>query len=261
MDMVEEHGGALPCHVAVKALQKERRESVGNTIIMDKFKQSLLEAFEIKPVLHSGDGGLSLELSWSQVCSQGTPGSGYTCGMWSLLHTLSISIRHSSSGKAFAEAVRGLIAEHFPCEECRMHFLHEYDHCDHGACEIVDGEVDAGRALIWLWRVHNSVSQRVNEDEGMWWPTREECPQCWSESMGEHEDEIAKYVVEYYNKGDEKRGGSVGGGLEEWTSRRISIALPVIFGVLFCGLFVWNRKERRRSGARRGDFRRKYRKV
>ncbi|GMI12762.1 hypothetical protein TrRE_jg10959 [Triparma retinervis] len=205
MSFVESHGASLPCHPAVRKVQAEVRRSSGNTVQIESYKRSLLEAFEIDPVLSSGDGRLSLDLSWSPVCSHGSPGSGYTCGLWSLLHTLSVSVASSPSGKAFAEAVRGMVEMHFPCEECRMHFLAEYDGCEHGACDVEDGEQDGGRALLWLWRVHNSVARRVNEDEGIVWPTKEECGRCWGESMGEHEKEIVEFVTEYYGRGDEKR--------------------------------------------------------
>ena len=62
----------------------------------------------------------------------------------------------------------------FGCDDCRRHFLEEYDSCAHQRCVDVGTDANAatgeGRSgsaagvVLWLWRAHNAVNARLYAD-------------------------------------------------------------------------------------------------
>lgn len=83
----------------------------------------------------------------------------FSCGMWRLLHLMSVS--GSSLGTARAmESIRFVVEKYFSCEACRVNFLEHYDNCDFGRCS--GGAMDDYVALAaWLVRVHNGINSRL----------------------------------------------------------------------------------------------------
>ena len=122
---------------------------------------------------------------------------GYTCGVWLLLHALAARVGADAdgveltgdaatyAGERWMAAVEGWITRFFPCDECRSHFLEMID--DDG--ESVQGASDA---LLWSWRAHNRVNERLavarrnGEEDGSsdpehpkrQWPTTKDCASC-----------------------------------------------------------------------------------
>ena len=114
--------------------------------------------------------------------------SGYTCGLWLLMHYLTIagkelssssSSSSSSSGDGSSSraqvtassveaAIHALVAKLFTCSLCRKHFLAAYDSCAHGRCgsegESESQDVAFDRLQLWLFRLHNAVTARVSND-------------------------------------------------------------------------------------------------
>jgi hypothetical protein len=73
--------------------------------------------------------------------------------------------------------IRQFVDQLFKCEGCRSHFLEEYDGCQHGRCQLEDTD-DKG-VILWLWRMHNSVTARVKQDgSSRLWPSMEACQAC-----------------------------------------------------------------------------------
>jgi len=111
------------------------------------------------------------------------PGHGYPCGLWQLLHTLTV---YSNGGKDDAQKVlldiRQFIENFFPCDQCRSHFLQEMDG------EVIRSMNSREDAVMWLWRTHNKVSKRlapewgISEDLVVYPPVRA-CENCRKVSL------------------------------------------------------------------------------
>jgi hypothetical protein len=124
---------------------------------------------------------------------------GYTCGLWTLFHILSVqSGFQGTSPVVTMEAVRGFVESFFGCAACRSHFLDSYENCRHGRCDITESDVDNRALVLWLWRLHNAVNLRVGMEAGgtagrtrgnyteLLWPSVSACPACWDHTA--HED-------------------------------------------------------------------------
>jgi len=105
--------------------------------------------------------------------------TGYTCGLWALLHYLTVAAAEQppspapgpgvAPGTAAAPPVprpwdttavmavtRAMVASLFGCGQCRAHFLAAYDGCAHGRCDV--GPTDYAALQLWLFRLHNAVT-------------------------------------------------------------------------------------------------------
>eukprot|EP00927_Polykrikos_kofoidii_P031619 TRINITY_DN27169_c0_g1_i1.p1 TRINITY_DN27169_c0_g1~~TRINITY_DN27169_c0_g1_i1.p1 ORF type:complete len:394 (-),score=74.51 TRINITY_DN27169_c0_g1_i1:86-1267(-) len=103
----------------------------------------------------------------------------YTCGLWVLFHLLTIAVAEgwrevnpvgdsktgNGKGKRWPtpavalERIRGFVEHFFGCSDCVSHFLAAFDGCFFGRCEL-EPQDGLGSAL-WLWRMHNNVSARL----------------------------------------------------------------------------------------------------
>ena len=142
------------------------------------------------------DMDMERDMDWSENCSKGKPGEGYTCGLWELFHTMSIgyvqwnmneqsaitkqrkntemhTARIISTADA-AERLKGYIEHFFGCDECRKHFLLMYEGCHFGRCERLNSDIDVNVNVnvnanvdswkqfpLWLWETHNDVNVRL----------------------------------------------------------------------------------------------------
>ncbi len=155
---------------------------------------------------------LEVGITWSARC--GTESNGrYECGIWSLLHILSIGVaeRHTSvvgvaervSVFYAGQVMRTFIDKFFVGRSsCRDIWIQLYDDTccalhsnDNSQLKNVNGgKVDEWRSLaIWIWEIHNDVTVRRDRLAGIsydhklprmaplssLWPTKEECPKCW----------------------------------------------------------------------------------
>lgn len=105
---------------------------------------------------------------------------GYTCGMWSLFHSL--AARAVSSPAAVIGGIRDYVEQFFACADCRTHFLV----ITYGFERTVRTRRDA---VLYLWRAHNEVNARVAKLEAehgdgdpafpkAQFPSPELCPLC-----------------------------------------------------------------------------------
>lgn len=113
----------------------------------------------------------------------------YTCGLWNLFHIVTTAPSQPAvSRRRLTDAtipslamVRVFVSRFFGCSDCARHFLDTYDSCRFGRCELQPSDNEG--AALWLWRVHNAVTQRVAAEKGQAipaaWPSLADCPRCW----------------------------------------------------------------------------------
>jgi hypothetical protein len=155
---------------------------------------------------------LEAGITWSARCGIDNTSGRYACGLWSLLHILSIGVaeRHTSVvgvGERVSVNYAGRVMRTFVekfyvgCSSCRDLWIELYDDkCrdrnDEAPLGKSDGDkVDEWRRLaVWIWEIHNEVTVRRDKLAGRGyihknnprmapssslWPTEEECPKCW----------------------------------------------------------------------------------
>ncbi|KAK2971064.1 hypothetical protein RJ640_022619 [Escallonia rubra] len=187
----------------------------------DSYPSDILSANKKELAIGSGKSGLQN----FQICGKEIPrgywmfcrGSkndtrGFSCGLWVLLHSLSVRVEDGESQATFA-AMCDFIHYFFVCEECRQHF--------YTMCSSVSSPFSKSRDFVlWLWSAHNKVNERLMKEEAaletgdpkfpkMIWPSKQLCPSCYlaqshknggdSQSDWDH-DEVFKFLASYYGK-------------------------------------------------------------
>lgn len=158
------------------------------------------------------------ENHWSPACTQ--HGTGFTCGLWQLFHIMTIGVvewnlvstdvEQRLIPSHVANALHLFVEQFFLCEECRIHFVHDYQSCAYDRCSrLIDYKKKASihhwiQLPLWLYETHNGVNERLrserieNKEENestytnqqILWPPIEECPRCWVLSQGRWEEEM-----------------------------------------------------------------------
>uniref|UniRef100_A0ACD5T7M7 Uncharacterized protein n=1 Tax=Avena sativa TaxID=4498 RepID=A0ACD5T7M7_AVESA len=137
---------------------------------------------------------------------------GFSCGLWVLLHSLTVQIGDGESQSTFT-SICDFIHNFFICEECRKHFYE--------MCSSVSVPFKSARDLsLWLWSTHNKVNERLMKDEKdlgtgdpsfpkVVWPPKALCPSCYRSSsrtgdeavqVDWNEDEVFSFLINYYGK-------------------------------------------------------------
>ncbi|KAL6848979.1 hypothetical protein ACP4OV_021562 [Aristida adscensionis] len=137
---------------------------------------------------------------------------GFSCGLWVLLHSLTVRIGDGESQSTFT-SICDFIHNFFICEECRRHFYE--------MCSSVSAPFKSSRDLaLWLWSTHNKVNKRLMKEEKdlgtgdpsfpkVIWPPKQLCPLCYRSWSGTadgtsqvdwNEDEVFQFLVNYYGK-------------------------------------------------------------
>ncbi|CAH0513351.1 unnamed protein product [Peronospora belbahrii] len=140
----------------------------------------------------------------------------YTCGMWTLFHSITVNevkVSKESSSEPWkpskiAAAIWLYVKNFFGCEECREHFLQSNPKSV--IDELALNDANGSHAVImWLWKMHNTVNKVV---ENVQWPSKRACPVCYVDN-GEplsldpvrlHENEIVSYVISAYGYDEEE---------------------------------------------------------
>lgn len=198
---------------------------------------------------------------------------GFSCGLWVLLHSLSVRIEDGESQFTF-NAICDFVHNFFVCEECRQHF---YD-----MCSSVSTPFNKARDFVlWLWSSHNKVNERLSKEEASLgtgdpkfpktiWPTKQLCPSCYlghdqkSNKIEWNQDEVYKALKNYYGKTlvslyKEKdiagNDGTKGAALEDLIVATNAVVVPVgaalaiavascAFGALAC---YWRSQQKSRK--------------
>lgn len=95
----------------------------------------------------------------------------FGCAFWRLLHLFSLGRGGTATSLSPRDAmvgIRTVVATFFSCLECRDHFLVQFDSCDFGRCEKHPDTLNWEDVSVWLWRVHNGVTLRVQGEGGNW---------------------------------------------------------------------------------------------
>jgi hypothetical protein len=193
-------------HPVVSELSKKREQIV-------KSEQSLMEILDSLQAPPSK--------TWSPACLQ--HGTGYTCGLWTLFHIVTVGMvewnmemadpRQRLSPLEVGDALRNFIEHFFQCDECRAHFLSEYDDCHHDRCNRLTSDKDHStfkewkELPLWLYETHNGVNVRLRQerlankeaedttdDWQVQWPPVQECPKCWLSHGRWDEEQVYNYL-------------------------------------------------------------------
>lgn len=97
---------------------------------------------------------------WTEQCSHGKYGTGYACGLWNLLHILSVGVaeqhssvlikggEHSSSSSEITPGKINLLVKEYlqefffdTCIECKEYYLSMYESCGFQHCERMPLEI------------------------------------------------------------------------------------------------------------------------
>jgi hypothetical protein len=206
-------GGALPRDTS-KALSEfidlirwayppeSKLHNLAEDIMLD-FENSIKSEVALRKVILR-HVNLEIDSKWCSRCSGADAIGGYECGLWSLVHILSIGVaeRHTSVVGAdervsvmYAGKVMRTFIDNFytRCSACRNLWIRLYDDSISTAPEG-DGDIDDWRHLaIWIWEIHNEITVRRDQSAGKGykgldlrmapsislWPTKTECPKCW----------------------------------------------------------------------------------
>ncbi|XP_054808945.1 sulfhydryl oxidase 2-like isoform X2 [Prosopis cineraria] len=193
----------------------------------------------------------------SQVCGKGVPrgywmfcrGSknetrGFSCGLWVLLHSLSVRIDDGESEFAFNTTCE-FIHNFFICEECRQHF--------YKMCLSVSSPFNKAKDFaLWLWNAHNKANERLRKEEAALgtgdpkfpkqiWPPKQLCSSCYSvhdqkdNQIAWNKDEVYKFLTSYYGNmltslyKDKNFGGNEGieVAVEELIASTNAVVVPI----------------------------------
>ncbi|GMF19017.1 unnamed protein product [Phytophthora fragariaefolia] len=129
----------------------------------------------------------------------------FTCGLWTLFHSLTISDINTGSPLKPSEimaAIRLAVKHFFGCEECRRHFLKANPESIIGKLALRDD--DGPHAVTsWIWTMHNTVNKVLGKPM---WPTRLSCPNCYAandqplslDPAQLNEEDIVAYIRSVY---------------------------------------------------------------
>lgn len=131
---------------------------------------------------------------------------GYPCGLWTMFHTLSVAAAefdyvNDNDHPSVLTAMHGYIKNFFGCADCANHFQ------EMSKERNIFESRSADDSVMWLWRAHNQVNERLAGDETedpehkkIQYPSSENCPKCRSSSGDWNENEVLRYLKKKYNK-------------------------------------------------------------
>lgn len=132
---------------------------------------------------------------------------GYTCSLWSLFHTMTLSeyIKEKDTQKwvnlhEVLYSMRDYIGTFFSCTNCAQHFASM-------ATDLENELKYPNSSVLWLWSRHNRVNQRLKGDltedpehpKGVY-PYQKDCPQCYSPNGEFIEAEVMRYLISRYGQ-------------------------------------------------------------
>ncbi|CAB3399283.1 unnamed protein product [Caenorhabditis bovis] len=147
------------------------------------------------------------EIKW-MACSGSKPNlRGYTCGLWTLAHTVTVeAYKQEIDNNNFKpvtdvlEPFRAFIYHFLSCSECAKNFTKE---AEKNQLHLVTRAEDV---YAWLWRVHNFVNARLSgspTDDPAYpkqqFPPKSLCPDCYDASGKIDEQKALPFVFKYYS--------------------------------------------------------------
>lgn len=142
---------------------------------------------------------------------------GYTCGLWTLWHFLTVAQAEAASGDPtdVLMTMTHYVRDFFGCQECSEHFLRMVDNGDN-----ITSVGSYEEAVLYLWDRHNEVNLRLIDSQQAddpvypkeYFPNVYYCPSCFRhEGYGEYVDEkeILKFLIKHYKKDSLLRGSEM----------------------------------------------------
>jgi thiol-disulfide isomerase/thioredoxin len=88
---------------------------------------------------------------WTEACTHGQRGAGFSCGLWDLLHIISIGSSMPQPHQLYGYragywvapqqvglVIKNFLSHFFTCEVCRHHFVENYDTCGQNHCHRLE---------------------------------------------------------------------------------------------------------------------------
>ncbi|XP_050360545.1 sulfhydryl oxidase 1-like isoform X2 [Nymphalis io] len=126
---------------------------------------------------------------------------GYTCGLWTLFHTLTINAAQKPGNEAprVLKAMHAYVKYFFGCTECSEHFQAM------AARNRIFDVKENDKAILWLWISHNEVNLRlagdVTEDPEhpkIQFPSVTQCVECRLARGAWHLPAVYEYLQRIY---------------------------------------------------------------
>ncbi|XP_024943491.1 sulfhydryl oxidase 2 [Cephus cinctus] len=131
---------------------------------------------------------------------------GYPCGLWIMFHMLSVNSAIQNKGNAqhdpteVLRAMHGYIKNFFGCADCSEHFQ------EMAARNKIFDVKTANESILWLWKSHNEVNNRLAGDETedpyhkkIQYPSQEYCSSCRHANGSWNENEVLSYLNKKYS--------------------------------------------------------------
>ncbi|KAL3666733.1 hypothetical protein V7S43_008356 [Phytophthora oleae] len=100
----------------------------------------------------------------------------YTCGLWTLFHSLTVSGVGQLKSSEIMSAIRLVVKHFFGCEECKRHFLQANP--ESVITKLALRDEDGPQAVaFWIWTMHNTVNKVLGKPR---WPTNLSCTNCYA---------------------------------------------------------------------------------
>lgn len=184
--------------------------------------------------------------NWSEyangwgACKGTWPGKrGYTCGLWTMLHTLAASGAaaglDADTVRSDHDIMRAALWFFFGCDDCRDHFFRNPVRPEDVATP--------NAAQLWWWNVHNGVTARVGKSERenhsgdpayqkVQWPSPEECPHCRRASFVTAPDPLSEDAsLLQVSSQRRKAGGRLGPHPSDGAAPRVADVQPSGMGL------------------------------
>uniref|UniRef100_A0A0N4Z162 Sulfhydryl oxidase n=1 Tax=Parastrongyloides trichosuri TaxID=131310 RepID=A0A0N4Z162_PARTI len=143
-------------------------------------------------------------------CKGTEPNSrGYSCGLWTLLHTITVSAYKTSLESESVQplevlhSIRGWVGAFFGCGYCREHFLDMTGK----TFKIEDHMKGKKDIYLYLWKAHNIVNKRLRtygaEDPGFkkyQFPAKFLCKECNEDPKSLDNPKTHEFLLDYYTK-------------------------------------------------------------
>lgn len=167
-------------------------------------------------------GVLPVEPHWISCVGSKPKYRGYPCGLWTLLHTVTIHcfplvhyrgqnvIRPqyrpwSVNSFQALQIARDYVINFFTCEHCREHFSQM-------SMNIETAVTNDASAIMWLWSAHNSVNKRLANDitadpehPKVQFPDQQLCPTCSvqsnNDSLNWDHTAVLFFLFDFYGMG------------------------------------------------------------
>lgn len=145
-----------------------------------------------------------IDFTWSSRCT-GKANGGFICGLWSLLHILTVGVaeRHSFvlgdtesvSVIHAGQVIRSFIEQFLlDCDSCRDPWIELFDENCSGMYDMdystsgnpVDERIDDEWRFLALcvWKMHKGY--RKMDSSASLWPSQTDCPKCWQSMPGDN---------------------------------------------------------------------------